>query len=240
MASQKLSALPSVTTVPSGAYLYVADGSASKKVTFANFASSLVIPLSTGVSGTLPVANGGTGQITAALAINALLPSQTSHAGKFLTTDGTTPSWGTSVTTMTFNGALSSDGAYSGITMTAESGYSQAFGDLVCMDVDDSQWNQADANAAYTFNGDSRGMLGIVVVPAVEGATCTVLLHGTVRADAKFDTFTVNAPLYVSETAGAITQTQPVTTDAVIRVIGTALTANSVYFNPDASYITHT
>ena len=45
------------------------------------------------ISGTLPIANGGTGQTTANAAINALLPSQTSNVGKVLTTDGTNTSW---------------------------------------------------------------------------------------------------------------------------------------------------
>ena len=51
------------------------------------------VPLSTGVTGTSSIANGGTGQITAALAINALLPSQTGQSGNFLTTNGTVASW---------------------------------------------------------------------------------------------------------------------------------------------------
>lgn len=51
------------------------------------------ISLTTGVTGTLPIANGGTGQTTANTAFNALAPSQTSNAGLFLTTDGTNSSW---------------------------------------------------------------------------------------------------------------------------------------------------
>lgn len=47
------------------------------------------------ITGTLPIANGGTGQTSAANAINALLPSQASQSGKYLTTDGTNTSWGT-------------------------------------------------------------------------------------------------------------------------------------------------
>jgi hypothetical protein len=43
---------------------------------------------------TVPIAKGGTGQITANAAINALLPSQTSSTGKYLTTNGTDSSWG--------------------------------------------------------------------------------------------------------------------------------------------------
>ena len=49
---------------------------------------------STLTAGTLPIAAGGTGNTTASGAINALAPSQTSNAGKYLTTDGTSVSWG--------------------------------------------------------------------------------------------------------------------------------------------------
>ena len=45
------------------------------------------------LSGTVAIANGGTGQTTANAALNALLPSQVSNSGKFLTTDGTNTSW---------------------------------------------------------------------------------------------------------------------------------------------------
>jgi len=43
---------------------------------------------------TIGIAYGGTGQDTVGEAINALLPVQTSHSGKFLTTNGTDPAWG--------------------------------------------------------------------------------------------------------------------------------------------------
>lgn len=43
----------------------------------------------------LTIANGGTGQTTAANAINALVPSQTGNNTKVLTTNGTVVSWGT-------------------------------------------------------------------------------------------------------------------------------------------------
>lgn len=47
------------------------------------------------VTGTVAIANGGTGQTTANAAFNALAPSQTSNSGKYLTTDGTNTSWAT-------------------------------------------------------------------------------------------------------------------------------------------------
>jgi len=47
------------------------------------------------VTGTVAIANGGTGQTTANTAFNALAPSQTSNANKYLKTDGTNTSWAT-------------------------------------------------------------------------------------------------------------------------------------------------
>ena len=45
------------------------------------------------LTGTVPVANGGTGASTANDGLNALLPSQTGNGGKVLTTDGADTSW---------------------------------------------------------------------------------------------------------------------------------------------------
>jgi hypothetical protein len=59
------------------------------------------------VTGTVAIANGGTGQTTATAAFDALAPSQTSNSGKYLTTNGTTTSWGT----VSAGAALSNDTA---------------------------------------------------------------------------------------------------------------------------------
>lgn len=74
-------------------------------------ASWSLVSLTTNVSGTLPIANGGTGQTSSNDALNALLPSQTSNSGKYLTTDGTNTSWGTVASGIT---ALTSDVTASG------------------------------------------------------------------------------------------------------------------------------
>lgn len=44
-------------------------------------------------SGTLPITRGGTGALTASAAINNLLPTQATNAGRVLSTDGTNTSW---------------------------------------------------------------------------------------------------------------------------------------------------
>jgi hypothetical protein len=56
------------------------------------------VGLASHVSGVLPIASGGTGQTGATAALNALLPSQAGAGGKFLSSDGTSPAWGTPVT----------------------------------------------------------------------------------------------------------------------------------------------
>jgi hypothetical protein len=74
------------------------------------------------LSGTIDVANGGTGQTTTTAAINALLPTQATNSGKYLTTDGTITSWATvsgGVSSVTGSGNIaSSGGATPNITFT--------------------------------------------------------------------------------------------------------------------------
>lgn len=53
------------------------------------------ISVANGITGTLAIANGGSGQTSANAALNAFLPSQATHAGKCLSTDGTDTSWAT-------------------------------------------------------------------------------------------------------------------------------------------------
>lgn len=133
------------------------------------------------------------------------------------------------------------DATYTGVTITGTAGATLAFGDLIYLDPTDSRWELADANAASGADGDSRGILGIcVLAAAADGDPTTILLNGVVRGDTAFPSMTVNAPMYVSETAGDITGTQPTTTDVVIRIVGSALTADELYFCPDRTWISHT
>ena len=52
-------------------------------------------PAGFNAGGVTAIANGGTGAITAALALAALLPSQGGNAGKALVTSGSAATWGT-------------------------------------------------------------------------------------------------------------------------------------------------
>ena len=136
--------------------------------------------------------------------------------------------------------ALSADGTFTGITRTGTAGATLAFGDLCYLDPTDSRWELADANAAQGADGDARGVLGICVqAAAADGSATTMLLYGTVRADTAFPSMTINNQIYASETAGDVTGTRPSTSGVVIRVIGVALTADEILFNPSPDNITN-
>lgn len=142
-------------------------------------------------------------------------------------------------TSIALDPAGSADGKYSGITVTGTGGDTIAFGDLVTLDKDDSRWEKVDISVAAAATGDARGILGMAVTSSTNGTAITVLLHGIIRADANFPTLTIGAPVYAS-TTGDIVVTQPTTTDDVIRIIGYALTADEIFFNPGNTWTTHT
>jgi hypothetical protein len=73
--------------------------------------------LTSGVTGTLPITNGGTGNTTANAAINALLPTQAGNANRYLRTDGSNTSW---VSPPVFGGSQVQTSA-SDITLTSVS-----------------------------------------------------------------------------------------------------------------------
>lgn len=187
---------------------------------------------------------GGNAPAEATVLIDADSQAVTLH--NIRTTDGTDikDNSGIAIKTRTSDVVATgmADGTYVGFAMVGVAGTALAFGDLVYLDPTDSRWELADANIAAGSDGDPRGILGIcVLAAAADGDATRILLPGgVVRADAVFPTLTVNAPTYVSETAGDITHTQPTTTDAVIRIVGFGYDANTLFFNPSNEYITHT
>lgn len=140
-------------------------------------------------------------------------------------------------TSIALDPAGSADGKYTGITVTGTGGATIAFGDVVYLAVADSRWELTDASAVGTAG---TVQIGIAVSTSTDGNPLTVLLQGIIRADAAFPTFTVGAAVYLSETAGDVTQTAPTTADAVVRVCGFALTADEMYWNPSPDHATVT
>lgn len=99
-----------LTTHISGTLPIANGGTGSTSTTYCS--------LTTNVTGTLPLANGGTGATTQAGAANAVLPSQSTNNGKYLTTDGANVSWATVSAGGGTVTSVSGTGTVSGITLT--------------------------------------------------------------------------------------------------------------------------
>ena len=138
--------------------------------------------------------------------------------------------------TIILDPVLSADEKWTGITIAGTLGATIGIGDIVYLAAADSRWELADASAVTTAGNVP---VAICLVAGNDGDPTTLLLYGNVRS-AAFPAFTVAVPLYISETAGDITATAPVTTDSVMRRVGFALSAEDLLFNPSPDYVTHT
>lgn len=108
-------------------FTYYDDGDTSQWVDFSNVSSG-------GSSLPLPVAieSGGTGQVSASAAINALLPSQTGNSGEVLTTNGTAASWATlSSLNPTFTDYTPTDQSGAALSFSAADGRYVKIGKMV-------------------------------------------------------------------------------------------------------------
>jgi hypothetical protein len=146
------------------------------------------VSLTAGVNGTLPIANGGTGQTTANAALNALIPNQATNSGKFLTTDGTNTSWATTATAVTLSNDTSTStnlyplfaAATSGTASTIYTGdakllYKPSTGELASSVVNASNGifvNSQTVAVSYTIAAGSSGMsAGPVTIASGQAVT---------------------------------------------------------------------
>ena len=139
------------------------------------------------VTGTVAIANGGTGQTTATLGFNALAPSQATNSGKFLTTDGTNTSWATASTTISNDTATTSNlyplfsSATSGTITTAYTSnakylYKPSTGELQASALVASNGivvNSQTVSADYTISSGNNGM-SAGTVSVASGITVTI------------------------------------------------------------------
>ena len=114
-------------------------------------------------------------------------------------------------------------------TDSFQSGYTAAAGDLVYYGTG-GKWLEVDADAVATC----KGLLGIAMEAKNDTEAMKVALPGSmVHFDAW--TWTTGDTLYAGETLGAIQNAIPTGADAVIKVVGVAIDADTIYFmgSPD-------
>lgn len=122
------------------------------------------------------------------------------------------------------NGALGIDDTWSGHSITnLLGGESISQWQLVRVH-SDGAWHLADADAAGEFPA-----VGIAAASVGAGTNLNVVVSGTVRNDSW--TWTVGGSIYLSASAGTLTQTAPTTSGHAVQRVGVALSADSAYLN---------
>jgi len=117
-------------------------------------------------------------------------------------------------------------------TSTFNAGATVAIGDLMYLD-STPDWNLTDAGAEATAGG-------VMLAIALEAGTAThpvkVALSGSFVRDDTW-AWTIGGELYVSTTAGDLTQTAPSATGDIVRVVGYAVSAAVIYFLPAPTWV---
>jgi len=124
------------------------------------------------------------------------------------------------------------DHTYSGTTAQMLAGGTIAAFDLVCIHTTTGEVVEADASAIGTAR-----VIGIAPAAISDTATGTILLHGFIRDDTW--NWTTGAVLFLSETAGAMTETAPTTDGAFVQAVGIALEPDVVFIKPSLDLIEH-
>ena len=124
------------------------------------------------------------------------------------------------------------DHTATGLTAQMLAGGAISAFDLVCIHTTTGEVVEADASAYSTAR-----VIGIAPAAISDTATGTILLQGFIRDDTW--NWTTGSPVYLSETAGAMTHTAPTTDGAFVQVVGVALEPDVVYFNPSMDVIEH-
>lgn len=130
------------------------------------------------------------------------------------------------------------DETVSGITATFTAGEDLVRGEVVYFKASDSKMHKAVATAAGTMPAVAMAAADISA-----DATGKFLLFGFLQDNGTFPAYTVGGTLYAPEaeqsSQNVPEQTAPDSTGDFVQVLGYAVTANAVFFNPSNDVIEH-
>jgi len=129
-------------------------------------------------------------------------------------------------TTLVLTNALGSDHTYSGEVDSQPVGENVVFGQLLYYDWTDVEWKLAKADAFATAKATR-----IALETKANGETCLMLVKGYIRNDSAFD-FGAARVFLNDDTAGTCDDTAPAESGDQIQVVGTAKSADILFFNP--------
>lgn len=175
-----------------------------------------------------------------ALTDEASLYSTLSDVSLFLEdlVDDTTPQLGGDLDynekNQVFNITLTSDDTASGDIITVIYGESVVLGQLCYPDSTDNEWKLAlGTNVAV-----KHPAMGIALETKSDGQSGKMLLRGTIRDATYFSGVAMGDIIYLSDTsAGNYVTTAPSGTGDIVQIVGFAIAANYIFFNPDYTYV---
>jgi hypothetical protein len=203
----------------------------------ASATAAYVIPAAPATLALPTVAEGGTGVAT----LTGIVKGNGTSAFSAATaeTDYVTPT-GTGTLSgkkVSLNSDLGTDDTYEGVQIVGETaGATIAQWEAVYLadaGGGTGSWMLADANGTNTYPAR-----GLAVAAYSSSNAATILVQGIVRNDAW--AWTPGGNIYLSTTAGGLTQTAPSTSGDKIQIVGYALWSDAAYFNFNGSYLTVT
>jgi hypothetical protein len=180
----------------------------------------IVIPVAGSILGRFLQLAGGT--MTGTLEVPAVKITTGAGVDRVLVSDADGDATWQDIST---NPSVPTDHSASGHPVLMVAGENLVFGDL-CYLKSDGKWWKVDASAEITM---PCAAMAIATISA-DAAGLFALPNSFIRDDTW--NWTVGGTLYASETAGAMTHTAPATVGAQVQSIGSAYTADIVYFRP--------
>jgi hypothetical protein len=185
------------------------------------------------LTGTIDIANGGTGQTTANAAFNALVPSQTGNTGKYLTTNGTDTSWATNPL-----------GTVTSVDLTASTGISVSGGPITTsgsITVTNTAPDQTVVLNSGTGISTSGTYPNFTVTNTAPDQTVSIASGTGISTSGTYPAFTVTntgvtsavagTGISVSGSTGAVTVTNTAPDQTVVLTAGTGISTSGTYPN---------
>lgn len=158
-----------------------------------------------------------------------------SAAGISNVVEDTSPSLGGNLDLNQFDIVLDrgpdANGAHNGIAESWTAGENLSFSEVCYLKSDGKMW-KCDADAEAT----SKGLIRMAMANITAEDAGTFLALGFVRNDS-WDWTTVGEELYISVTPGGPTETAPSGDGDIKRILGHAVSADIMFFNPSQTYI---